>query len=353
MKMKIILIFVVLLFTIGIVCGENETDDTMQIEDTGNYIHPSSVSSDLIQFSDGFTGFCLDNSKDTITTSDKFTLGRFSEDNMENNIKLAIIECYKQGKENEIGKIISQLESRDSSSDVVKEVLSSAETIGKTSVVEIDNSTEATFTFELLKSVDENKSDVLAYTVSMEKIESNDTNSNTTPDNSTDDKNTNNNANILGKAAPNKTDDLEKIAKNKTDNLEKIAKNKTDNNKTTTPEKTTENETDNNQTTAPEITTGANPDNNKTSDDKNTDDNKNKNDTETANKTVVNKTKTVIVNETNTTVVNNVKTINNTTDEPQNDTVSNIIKTVGNPIVILIIVIIIIAIVFAVVRRKD
>lgn len=314
MKNKIIILLVVLLFSIGLAWAENNTTENLEIEDNGNYILPISISNGVIKFDDGFEGFCLDLSKSSITTSDKFELGALKNSGDENNVKLAIIECYKQGKESDIGKIVKNLLSGNSNNEVLKEALNSNEKIGSQHVVNIDNTTEATFTFELLKSTDDSKSDVLAYKVSTKTVEQ--------PE-------------IIG--ASEDSDDNKKTDDQTT---------KED----TTDEKTTEDTTDkktDDQTTKEDTT-----DNKDTA---NKTEPKNKTTVNEKNETIVNKTNTVIVNENNTTIINNnnVKTINKTNDTPENDTTSQLLKAAGNPIFILIIVIVIIAIVAVVMRRKD
>lgn len=317
MKNKIIILLVVLLFSVGLAWAEDNATEDLKIEDSGNYILPISIADGVIKFDDGFEGFCLDLSKDSITTSDKFELGALKNSGDENNVKLAIIECYKQGKESDIGKIVKNLLSGNSNNEVLKEALNSNEKIGSQHVVNIDNTTEATFTFELLKSTDDSKSDVLAYKVSTKTVEqpeiigaSDDSDNDKKTDEPTDDKTTK-------EDTTDKTDD------------ETVKDNATD-------EKTTEDTTDNKDTA------------NKTEP-------KNKTTVNEKNETIVNKTNTVIVNENNTTIINNnnVKTINKTNATPENDTTSQLLKAAGNPIFILIIVIVIIAIVAVVMRRKD
>jgi len=309
---------VVLLFSIGMAWAENNTTENLYIEDSGNYILPISISDNVIKFDDGFEGFCLDLSKDSITSSDKFELGEMGNSDLENKVKLTIIECYKQSNESDIEEIVKQVLDGTIDNEAIKEALNSNEEIGDEAVVNIDNTTEATFTFELLKSTDDSKSDVLAYRVSTKTVEqpellgaSDDTNVEPTDDNAaqkdTNDKNTN-----------------EKTTENEP------AEKQTDNTEPNDDEKTEEKQTDN---TEPENDTTV---------------------TET-NNTIVNKTNTVIVNENNTTIINNnnVKTINTTNDTPENDTTSQLLKAAGNPIFILIIVIVIIAIVAVAMRRKD
>ena len=313
MNRKILVFFVVLLFSLSMVWAENNTTDTVNEEDDGNYILPISISDGEIKFNDGFAGFCIDSDKNKIETTDKFLLDEFNETNVENTIKLIIIEAYKQGKENEIGKIIEKFSSGDSSDDVIKEALSSNEKIGNNPVVKINNTTEATFNFEYLKSADGEKSDCIAYKVSMKTVEE--------PE-------------IL--TAPNE-DTGDDLKENPTQDKTNDGKNQND---------TADNQTDTG--TQNQNTKDASDNQNKTKDNDETIVNE-------TNRTIVNKTNTVIVNENNTTVINNnnVKTVNNTNDTPKNDTTSQLLKAAGNPIFILIIVIVIIAIVAVAVRRKD
>lgn len=182
MKKKIILIFVVLLFSLGIAFAENNTTESIEIEDNVDYILPISITNEGIKFDDGFIGFCIDSTKSNIETSDNFTLGVLGDSEIENNIKLAIIECYKQGKEDAMADILSQIDDKGSNNDVLNAVFNSDERIGDTAVVNIDNTTEATFEFEFLKSSDDAKSDCVAYKVSMKTIENEDVLAATTAD---------------------------------------------------------------------------------------------------------------------------------------------------------------------------
>ena len=295
MNKKILVFFVVLLFSISMVWAENNTTDTVKEEDSGDYILPISISNGEIKFNDGFTGFGIDENKNNIELTDKFSLDDSSGSNIENTIKLIIIEAYKQGKENNIGQIIEKFKSGDSSDSVINEALKSNEKIGNKHVEKIDNTTEATFNFEYLKSADSAKSDCIAYKVSIKTVA--------------------------------KQEILTAPGEDTADNLKE----------TPTQDKKGDNENNNDTDNQ-----------NKSKDNADTTVNE-------TNKTIVNKTNTIIVNENNTTIINNnnVKTINNTNDTPKNDTTSQLLKTAGNPIFILIIVIVIIAIVAVAVRRKD
>ncbi|WP_296874558.1 hypothetical protein [uncultured Methanobrevibacter sp.] len=279
------------------------------IEDTSNYIKVTSISGREFKFNDGFTGFCL-SSTGTIETGDTFTSGAFANSQTENYVKLAIIEAYKLGKENNLGEIISKIVNgnMDTGDEVIKAVMDSNEQIGQSKTVNIDNTTEATFTFELLKSTDEDHIECLGYTVSKKPVEpviSGDESA--SDDKQSDD---NNGTQPAGNVTPGNND-------------------KQADSGNATPEK--------NQT-----------------DDKNSKDNKTepkkadnkvvKNDT-----TIVKNTTTVIEN--NTTIVhNNVKEVNNTT-APKNNTATNLLKA-GYPIIILLIVIVI-AVVAVVIKRRE
>lgn len=297
---KIILLLIILIVSVGclsLVSADNSTNDTLntteEIKDFTNYITVSSINGNQIKFSDGFTGFCLDSNK-KIGSSDKFTSQ--STTGKENAVKLAIIECYKQNKENEIASVISKVVAKDTSNAIAQKALSSSETVGNSALVKISNTTEASFNFELLKASENDKSDCIAYTVSLQQIIPEDTlaaGENVSDTNTTSE---GNNASDDSKVQ-NKTSD-EVTAPNKTDE-------KND-------------ETVINQT----------------------------------NKTIINKTKTTIVNENNTTIINkNNKKITNET--PKKATIQEtIMRTAGNPIFILAIVIVIIAIVSVAMRKR-
>ncbi len=339
MNKKIIVFFVVLLFSLSMVWADNNTTDTSEVEDSGNYILPISISDGEIKFNDGFTGFGIDSNKNKIEMSDEFLLATFSGDSNENTVKLIIIEAYKQGKENDIAKILNKFVNGDSNDDVISEALNSNEKISDNAVVKIDNTTEATFNFEYLQSVDDDKSDCIAYKVSMKTTEEPVL---TSPAEDTDDS-------ALGENNDS-DDDKTSDSQNKDDKkTEETQDDKTSDSQNKDDKKTEENQQDNNNDTKDNQKQNGND----AADGKNkTDDDTTVNET---NKTIVNNTNTVIVNENNTTVINNnnVKTINNTNDTPENDTTSQLLKAAGNPIFILIIVIVIIAIVAVVVRRKD
>ena len=313
-------LLIVLIFSLSclvVVAANNNTSDNAayseEIEDLMDYIIPISFTDKGIEFSDGFTGFCLDSTKSGVNVDDKFTSTHTQNEEVENNVKWAIIEWYKSGKKDNIENAVSQAITGNKKYDAANTLFESGDIGDDKIVVKIDNTTEATFEFELLKSSKDGISDCLAYKVSM-------------------------------KTVPN--DDVLSSSENDIANTSKVENDtiidKTDN---ITDEKTGEasggeliNETDKK--------TDAN-------DNKKSDDETVVNET---NKTILNKTNVVIVNETNTTIIhkNNTKVINKTNETPQNATVQDtIMKTVGNPIFLLVIVIVIIAVVAVVMRRKD
>lgn len=335
MNRKIAALIIVSIFALccaGIAFAGNESSDALdssddngsvELEDTSNYIAITGIANGEIKFADGFTGYAMDSSKGKIGSDATFTPREFSHSKIENYIKLAIIEAYKQGKENQLGAIISKIadNNMDSSDSVISEVLNSNDNIGSSEVVKINDNTEATFTFELLKSTDDEKSDCLAYKVSMKTVESDklaatDDVDNTSNDNKQDiisNDNTDNNKTTEDNNSDNKTEDTNKD-------------NKADNNNES--EKTSKNE-----------------DVKKEAKKNNAEKEKPKNNT-----TIVKTTTTVIEN--NTTIVhNNVKEVNNTT-EPKNDTAGNLLKA-GNPILILIIVVVVAVIAVVIMKRKN
>ena len=332
MNKKIIPLLIVLIVSaccLGIVSADNNTTDNITVtedvqEDLTNYIIAFSITGKGIEFNDGFTGFCLDPSKGSISADDKFTSQATTGEEVENNVKLAIIACYKTGHEDDIQNIVSQVIAGNKDYDIVESVYSSTETVGDTAVVDINNDTEATFTFELLKSQDTSKSDCLAYKVSMKTIEKDD---------------------ILAAGNNETNDTMETTADNDPSSGDNLTAAENDNGTNTEKQKANEEKLaaagDNNDT-QPEI-----------NDDNDTGKQTVVNET---NKTIINKTNTVIVNETNTTIINknNTKVINKTNETPQNATVQNqIMRAVGNPIFLLVIVIVIIAVVAVVMRRKN
>lgn len=320
MHKKIITLLIVLIFSLSclvVVAADNNTTDNAtyseEIEDLMDYIIPISFTDKGIEFSDGFTGFCLDSTKTGVNVDDKFTSTHTQNEEVENNAKWAIIEWYKSGKQDSIEDAVSQAINGNKKYDAANTLFESGDISDDKIVVKIDNTTEATFEFELLKSANDGVSDCLAYKVSMKTVPNDD---------------------VLSSS----DDDIVNTSEVENDTII----DKTDN---ATDEKTGEasggeliNDTDKK--------TDAN-------NDKKSDDETVVNET---NKTIVNKTNVVIVNETNTTIIhkNNTKVINKTNETPQNATVQDtIMKTVGNPIFLLAIVIVIIAVVAVVMRRKD
>ena len=343
MNKKIIVTLIVLLFCVGclgIVSADNstnETSDNNESIDLSNYIVPISITGEGIEFSDGFTGFCLDSTKESITAEDGFTSEKTGSDEIQNYVKLAIIEAYKQGCEDDLDKIIASFADgsyKNSDDKVITAVLESQEKIDDEAVVDLEDSIEGTFEFELLKPADGNKSDCLAYKVSLKEVENDDKLAAVADNNTTEELDKNNDTEDALTNSSDDNPDKEKAtdSTNDTSDDEKAAASKdnaTEKDKQTEDAK--DNETDENKT--PEKIVNE------------------------TNKTIVNKTNTLIVNENNTTIVNNtnIKHINNVTnDTPQNETIQDkLIKTVGNPIFILIVVIAIGAIAAVAMRGKD
>ena len=316
MEKKILVLFVILIFSAGIVSAEND--------DISDYIQSVSIDDNVIKFSDGFAGFCLDSAKDDVEVSDNFTVAPFSGNDIENEMKLAIIECYRQDKEDAIGEILSHIDDKDSGNKVLQEVFSSDEKIGDTATVNISNDTEATFEFELLKSVNENKSDCLAYTVSFKTILKDDT---------------------LSAGAD----------ENTTDNTKLKQENKTQEKEDTNSAEKESNESSNSNTVKKETDSSSEENNSAESKNNTTDNNNNlaENENSTSDNDT-NKTTTVTVTQKNTTTVT-TKTVshkNTTNDTPENDTLSTILKNAGNPVVIAVIAVAVIAVALIAVRRK-
>jgi hypothetical protein len=329
--MTLFLIIAVLLCSVAIVSAENNTtnvtNDTEDTIDLSNYITALSSGKE-IQFSDGYTGYLIDTSKNELTDNDGFTSYPTTniDGNIGNYLKLAVIECYKQNKESEISDVISMIldgSYKNRENPIINAVLRSDQTINDHESVEIDNSTEGTFDFELLKPRNQATSDYFAYKVSLKTIENDD---------------------VLGVADGNDTNQTKEI-ENQTNATAEADQNKTENNNTTVKNEELANDTN---------ASKANATDNETKE--NSTEKINETKTIETNKTIVNKTNTLTINENNTTVVNKttVTHINNTTnDTPQNNTITdNLMKTVGNPISILIIVIVVIAIVAIAMRRK-
>lgn len=295
--MTLLIILIISISCLAVVAADNDTDDDTdkpaigdEIKDITGQIVPISISGNEIKFSDGFTGFCLDLSKNVPTTKDGFKTAGFEGGKNENTVKLAIIECYKMGKENQIGTVVKKVLNNEKDNEIAAKVLSSSENIGNSAVVKINNTTEATFNFELLKSTDNDVSDCLGYKVSLKKVA---------------------NDNVLGSPADKKG-----------------------------------NSTQSGDNGTAGGTNGTSNETNKTSDNGTNETNNtvvNKNNT-----VIVNETNTTIVNKENT------KVINKTTENPQNATLpQSIMRAAGNPIFLLAIVVIIIAVVAVVMRRKN
>ena len=331
MTKKTIICLIVLIFSVSclnIVSADNNTTDNLTAdEEFTSYIYPVEINGNEIKFSDGFTGYCIDSAIDTISKEDKFILSSPTGGEHENYVKRAIIECYKAGREDNIAEVVSQVLNGNKDHDLAQAVFSSTENVEDTEVVNINNTTEATFTFELLKPSDGDMSNCLAYKVSLKTIIDDDT--------VADGNDTNGTEENMTSAANNET--------NQTDNT---TQEKTTNQTNTTDNATQEKTNQTNNTTQENTTNQTNHTDNAT--------NKQVIVNET-NKTIINKTNTVIIKENNTTIINknNTKVINKTNDTPQNATLQKtILRAVGNPIFLLAIVIVIAAAVITI-RRKN
>lgn len=296
MDKKIITLLIILLFAAGIAYAADNTTNEGNLEDAISYITPVSFSENGIEFDDGFIGFSLDD--DDITVEDEFTQSPTDDDELQNYIKLAIIECYKQDKEDDIGKIVASFcdgSYKNSADEIIAAVLDSNDKIGDNAVVELDDGSKATFDFELLKS-SEDKSDCIAYKVSID--ESSQNSAEDASDSAEKEKSSDDAKNSVLSASD--SDEKEKVS-NDTQNV------------------------------AEDNTTSQ-------SEDSSANENKTDSQANETNKPIVNKTNTVIVHEKNTTVItkNNVKN-----DTPQD----TILKTAGNPLFILVVVVAIIAVV--------
>ena len=302
MDRKIITLLIVLFISVGMVWAENDTSDAVEADDDANYIMPVSISENGIEFSDGFIGFSLDGSK--LTANDGFIPEPTGNDELQNYIKLAIIECFKQSREDDIGKIVASFcdgSYKNSNDEVITAVLDSSDNIKDSAVVELDDGSKATFDFELLKS-SEDKSDCLAYQVSVKAAPQKAT-LGAADTESQEDVSDNDSAQDAGS-----DDDAKEAEPSQPD--DKDTKEKRE------PVAGGEAEADDNDTEINET-----------------------------NKTIINKTNTVIVNEKNTTIItkNNVKN-----DTPQD----TILKTAGNPLFILAVVAIILIAVVAYSKYK-
>lgn len=311
MNRKIIPLLIVLigsLCCLGMVSADDNATDNLtdgNVEDMMEYVMPVHITDNGIEFSDGFIGFCIDSKKPAVTANDHFSAQPTKNEVLENHIKLAIIEAYKAGKEDNLGDIVLQVINGNKEHDIVEAVFNSTETVNDTATVALNNTTEATFTFELLTSQDGSKSDCLAYKVSMKEIKTDEALKATNDD--------------VNQSADNESAAVASTSDNAT--------SKTDDAGNKTAAAGGDEQSDDGQTVVNET-----------------------------NKTVINKTNTVIVNENNTTVINknNTKVINKANDNPQNATIpQKIMRTVGNPIFLLVIVIVIIAVVGVVMRRKN
>ena len=154
---------IILLFFIS--CFSTSFADSSSSND---FITPVSINEYDVIFSDGFTGFALDSDKN-ISLNDTFSEVESVDGEVENHVKLAIIECYKQEKIN-IAEIISKIINHkdDAFSD-----LNTSKQVRNHEVVNISNETEATFDFKVLEASSNESSDYITYKVSFKSIENN------------------------------------------------------------------------------------------------------------------------------------------------------------------------------------
>ena len=177
MNKKIVILIIVILLSfcfLSIAVADNATQDNNHTTDKNktepkhqtNYILAKG-NGNTITFSDGFIGFRLDYSKSPASSGDEFKRVPTSKVGNSNTLKLAVIECYKQGLTSQLGKIMADfIKTGSSNTPVGKAVASSHEKVSDHATVKINDHTVAVFTFEVLKSVSGNKSDYFAYKVS-------------------------------------------------------------------------------------------------------------------------------------------------------------------------------------------
>lgn len=285
--------------------------------DLSQYITVLSIANGVAQFSDGFTGYSLDSSKQEATSHDGFeSSGTGSAGSLSNYLKLAVVEAYKANRQGDLNSIIASFVDgsyKSSSDPVIQAVLSSDETIGDSAVVKIDNTTEATFDFEILTPVNGDTSSYFAYNVNMKTVEAGPLSSAPGDD-----------ENQTLSAQDNQTDKNQTLAAPDTND-----KNNTDDGKLKNSDKNTEKNDAKNSTQ--QDTSAVNQ----------------------TNKTVENKTNTTIVNQKNTTIINqhNVRTVDNTQKEPTPQ--EHIMRAVGKPIFVLIAVFVLGSAAVIALRRRD
>ena len=284
--------------------------------DLSQYITVLSIANGVAQFSDGFTGYSLDSSKQEATSHDGFeSSGTGSAGSLSNYLKLAVVEAYRTNRQGDLNSIIASFVDgsyKSSSDPVIQAVLSSDETISDNAVVKIDNTTEATFNFEILTPVNGDTSSYFAYSVNMKTVEAGPLSSAPGDD-----------ENQTLSAQDNQTDKNQTLAAPDTD------KNNTDDGKLKNSDKNTEKNDAKNGTQ--QDTSAVNQ----------------------TNKTVENRTNTTIVNQKNTTIINqhNVRTVDNTQKEPTPQ--EHIMRAVGKPIFVLIAVFVLGSAVVIALRRRD
>lgn len=145
---------------------QNKTNNNKAAGSPNNYILAKGNGND-ITFSDGFRGFRLDYSKSPASSGDEFKHASTSKAGNSNTLKLAIIECYKQGATDQIRRIMADFIKTGSSNTPVGEaVAASHQSVSDRAVMKINDHTNIIFDFEYLKSVSGNESDYFAYKVS-------------------------------------------------------------------------------------------------------------------------------------------------------------------------------------------
>lgn len=346
-KLLTVLMVIAVVCSLSIVSADgndtNATDEVSQELDLSQYITASQISNGKVEFSDGFTGFLIDSNKNKASSSDGFTANPTSVSDLGKYLKSAIVECYKQDCEDRISEVMESFADgsyKNSADPVIKEAVSSNENIGDSAEVKINNDTEATFTFEILKPANNETSEYIAYKVSLKTVESEDKLSAGDDENASSDADKSSGDETQDTEKTNDSSDKNQDTEKSSDSSDKNAAKSEDDKKSDTQKPDT---SENSEKTEPSKNTTEPKDNGTEIHEKN--------------KTIINKTNTVIVNQKNITIINQttVKHINNTTnnDTPQNDTNSILMQAAGNPITILIIVALIIAVVGVVYSRKD
>ena len=149
---------------------KNKKKNKNKTDDKKGDVTAKGSGNDII-FSDGFRGFILDYSKSPAKSGDQFNRASSSHADNSNTLKQAVIECYRHHSADRIGSVISSIVKTGSAGGKIGDAIAkSNEKVSDHAVVKIDNSTEAVFNFEVLKSVSKNKTDYFAYKVSFRSI---------------------------------------------------------------------------------------------------------------------------------------------------------------------------------------